>query len=350
MSHAARLISIATAVPKHVVRQDDAARAARKMFGTRYDAFDRMVGVFHNAGIDKRHAVRPIEWYFEPRSWKERTAVYLEEGRALFIEAAKKALGNAYLKASEIDAVVTVSSTGIATPSLQARASEAMGFRADVQRVPVFGGGCAGGASGFAVAARVAKSQPDANVLLVVLELWTLAFRLDQLTKANIVATALFGDGAAVCVLRDGDGGIAEVEASGEHTWPDTLDIMGWDLDTQGFEVIFAQAIPSFAQASVRPAVSGILGRAGIGMNEVDRFICHPGGTKVVAALEHALEIPPGMLDHERAVLRDYGNMSAPTVLFVLDLALRSDLPPRSVWMATGPGFRASCVSLKRAV
>jgi alkylresorcinol/alkylpyrone synthase len=346
----ARLISIATAVPKHVVLQDDAARAARKMFGTRYDAFDRMVGVFQNAGIDKRHAVRPIEWYFEPRSWKERTAVYLEEGQALFIEAAKKALGNAHLKASEIDVVVTVSSTGIATPSLEARASKAMGFRADVQRVPVFGLGCAGGASGFAIAARLAKSQPDANVLLVVVELCTLAFRLDQLTKANIVATALFGDGAAACILRNGDGGIAEVEASGEHTWPDTLDIMGWDMDAHGFEVVFAQAIPSFAQANVGPAVSGILGRAGFGMNDVDRFICHPGGTKVVAALEHALEIPPGTLDHERAVLRDYGNMSAPTVLFVLDLALRSGLPPRSVLMAMGPGFSASCVSLKRAV
>jgi alkylresorcinol/alkylpyrone synthase len=349
LSHSTKLISLATAVPKHIVRQDAAAEAARKMFGTRYDAFDRMAGVFHSAGIDKRHAVRPIEWYAEPRGWKERTAVYLEEGQALFIEAAKNALDKAQLKASEIDTVVTVSSTGIATPSLEARASAEMGFRADVQRVPVFGLGCAGGASGFAIAARLARSQPGSNVLLVVVEVCTLAFRLDELTKANIVATALFGDGAAACVLRAGNGGIAEVEASGEHTWPDTLDIMGWGLDSHGFEVIFAQAIPSFAQANVGPAVAGILRRADIRLNEVDRFICHPGGTKVITALEHALDIPPESLDHERSVLRDYGNMSAPTVLFVLDLALRSGLPPRSVLMAMGPGFSASCVSLKSA-
>ena len=349
MSRSASLISLATAVPKHIVRQDEAASAARKMFGGRYVAFDRMAAVFHSAGIEKRHAVRPIAWFSEPRGWKERTAVYLEEGQALFVAAATKALEKAHLRADEIDAVVTVSSTGIATPSLEARAAKAVGFRTDVQRVPIFGLGCAGGASGFAIAARLAKAQPGCNVLLVVVELCTLAFRLDELTKANIVATALFGDGAAACILRAGDSGIAEIEASGEHTWPDTLDIMGWDMDSQGFEVIFAQAIPAFAEANIGPAVSGILKRADIRMDEVDRFICHPGGTKVVAALEKALDIAPGALDHERAILRDYGNMSAPTVLFVLEEALRAGLPSRSVMMAMGPGFSASCVSLKSA-
>ncbi|MGD0141529.1 MAG: 3-oxoacyl-[acyl-carrier-protein] synthase III C-terminal domain-containing protein [Rhizomicrobium sp.] len=349
MSRSASLISLATAVPKHIVLQDDAAKAARRMFGTRYDAFDRMAAVFHSAGIDKRHSVRPIEWFSEPRGWKERTAVYLEEGQALFIEAANKALERAHLRAHEIDTVVTVSSTGIATPSLEARAAKAMGFRVDVQRVPIFGLGCAGGASGFAIAAHLAKAQPGSNVLLVVVELCTLAFRLDELTKANIIATALFGDGAAACVLRAGDGGVADIEASGEYTWPDTLDIMGWDMDSQGFEVVFAQSIPAFAEVNIGPAVLEILERARIAMPDVDRFICHPGGTKVILALEKALSIAPGALDHERAVLRDYGNMSAPTVLFVLEQALRVGLPHRSVMMAMGPGFSTSCVSLKRA-
>lgn len=349
MSRSARLIALATAVPQHVMLQEDAAKAAKTIFGARYGAFERMAPVFHTAGIGKRHTARSIEWYFEPRGWKERTAVYLESGRALFIDAANKALDKAGLKASEVDAVVTVSSTGIATPSLEARALGAMGFRADIQRVPVFGLGCAGGATGFAIAARLAQSQPGANVLLVVVELCSLAFRADELTKANIIATALFGDGAAACILRAGEGGIAEVEAAGEHTWSDTIDIMGWDVDSQGFEVIFAQAIPSFALENVRPAVSGILRRADIGISEVDRFICHPGGTKVIAALEEAFDIPSETLDHERAVLHDYGNMSAPTVLFVLDLAVRSGLPPRSVLTALGPGFSVSCVSLKRA-
>ena len=349
LSETTKLLSLATAVPGNVLLQDEVATAAREMFGKRYSLFNRMAPVFLTAGIRKRHAARPIEWYAKPHGWKERTQAYLEVAHDLFVDAATKALDQAGLMAAEVDVIVTVSSTGIATPSLEARALGAMGFRADVQRVPVFGLGCAGGVSGFAIAARLASAQPGANVLLVVVELCTLAFRLDQLSKANIVACALFGDGAAACVLRAGEAGIAEVEAAGEHTWPDTLDIMGWDIDSHGFEVIFAQAIPSFAEANMGPAVSGILERARIRMNEVDRFVCHPGGAKVIVALENALHISQGALDHERAVLRDYGNMSAPTVLFVLDHTLRAGMPPRSVITAMGPGFSASCVSLKKA-
>jgi len=349
LSETTKLLSLATAVPPHVLLQDEVATAAREMFGKRYSLFNRMAPVFLTAGIRKRHAARPIEWYAKPHGWKERTQAYLEVAHDLFVDAATKALDQAGLMAAEVDVIVTVSSTGIATPSLEARALGAMGFRADVQRVPVFGLGCAGGVSGFAIAARLASAQPGANVLLVVVELCTLAFRLDQLSKANIVACALFGDGAAACVLRAGEAGIAEVEAAGEHTWPDTIDIMGWDIDSLGFEVIFAQAIPSFAEANMGPAVSGILERARIRMNEVDRFVCHPGGAKVIVALENALHISQGALDHERAVLRDYGNMSAPTVLFVLDHTLRAGMPPRSVITAMGPGFSASCVSLKKA-
>jgi alkylresorcinol/alkylpyrone synthase len=292
--------------------------------------------------------VCPVEWFCTPRGWKERTATYLEGAQALFVDAATKALSAAHLRARDVDAIVTVSSTGIATPSLEARASLRMGFRDDVQRIPVFGLGCAGGVSGLAIASRLAKAQPGAVVLLVVVELCTLAFRLDQLTKANMVATALFGDGAAACILRAGEGGIAEIEACGEHTWPGTLDIMGWDVDSQGFEVIFAQAIPSFAEENIQPAISGILHRAGIAMNEVDRLVCHPGGMKVIVALEKAFGLAPGALDHERDILREYGNMSAATVLFVLEKAIRVGLPRRSVLTALGPGFTASCASLTR--
>ncbi|HEY2446859.1 MAG TPA: 3-oxoacyl-[acyl-carrier-protein] synthase III C-terminal domain-containing protein [Rhizomicrobium sp.] len=349
MSNNARLISLATAIPDHQLLQHEVAEASSKLFGERFGAFERMVPVFETAGIRKRHSVRPLEWFFAPHGWKDRTAAYLDGAQALFADAASRALEGAQLRASEVDVVVTVSSTGIATPSLEARASRLMGFRADVQRVPVFGLGCAGGVSGLAIAAQLAKARPGAVVLLVVVELCTLAFRLDQLTKANLIATALFGDGAAACILRAGEGGIAEIEASGEHTWPDTLDIMGWEVDSQGFEVIFARAIPSFAEENIRPAVSGILQHAGIAMNEVDRFVCHPGGMKVIVALERAFGLAPGALNEERAVLREYGNMSAATVLFVLDEILRAGLPRRSVMTAMGPGFSASCVSLQRA-
>jgi alkylresorcinol/alkylpyrone synthase len=293
--------------------------------------------------------VRPIDWYLTPLGWPERTCAYLEGACQLFVDAATRALDAAELDASQVDTIVTVSSTGIATPSLEARVAGEMGFRADVERVPVFGLGCAGGVSGFSIASRLACSRPGSIVLLVAVEVCTLAFRLDELTKSNIVATALFGDGAAACVLSAYEGGVAAVEMSGQHTWPDTLDIMGWRIDPQGFGVIFDRAIPPFAQQHIAPAISGILARNGLALEDVDRFACHPGGAKVIAALERALVLEQGFLDHERAVLADYGNMSSPTVLFVLDRIIRAGLPPRTLLTAMGPGFTASCVSLKRA-
>jgi alkylresorcinol/alkylpyrone synthase len=185
--------------------------------------------------------------------------------------------------------------------------------------------------------------------LLVVVELCSLAFRPDTLTKANIVATALFGDGAAACVLRSGEPGIAEVEMSGQHLWPDTLDIMGWSVDPQGLGVIFDRAIPPFAETHMAPAIAGILDRAGLTTNDIDRFTFHPGGTKVLSALERAFALGQGTLDHERAILAAYGNMSAPTALFVLERVLQAEASSRVLLTAMGPGFTATCVSLRCA-
>jgi alkylresorcinol/alkylpyrone synthase len=339
---------LATATPEHVLLQRDVAEAARAMFGPRYDGFDRMARVFHNAGIEKRHSVRPLEWFASPRGWPERTKAYLDGALMLFSAAAAAALARAGLDASDIDTIVTVSSTGIATPSLEARLLRPMGFRDGVQRVPIFGLGCAGGVSGLAVAADLARAQPGANVLFVAVELCTLAFRLDVLTKANLVATALFGDGAAALVLRSEDAPGVAVTAAGQHTWPATLDIMGWSVDPDGFGVILARTIPPFIKAYLAPALRGILGRAGLTVADIDRFLCHPGGRKVIDALERSLALEQGSLDHERAVLAEYGNMSAPTVLFVLERALRDGLPRRSLLSALGPGFTASCVTLEQ--
>ncbi|PZX47534.1 (2-(2,4-dihydroxy-6-methylphenyl)-2- oxoethyl)-4-hydroxy-2-pyrone synthase [Cereibacter changlensis] len=340
------LLSLATAVPPNRVSQRDAARAAQQGFAARYDDFERLAKVFESSGILTRNLARPVEWYLRPMGWEERNAAYTEVAMALFTEAAGRALEQAGLKASEIDTVVTVSSTGVATPSIDARVADAMGFRSDVERAPVFGLGCAGGVTGLSLASRLAQSRPGSAVLVVAVELCSLSFRLDKLTKENIVATALFADGAAACVLRSGEGGLARVEMSGQHTWPDTLDIMGWSVDATGLGVIFDRAIPPFAEANVAPAIAAILGRAGLTLADVDRFACHPGGAKVITALERALSMDQGTLDHERDVLAEHGNMSAPTALFVLDRVLRDPSRPRTLLTAMGPGFTASCVSL----
>lgn len=349
MTAPVRILSLATASPPHEVHQDAVVEIAREVFAPRFAAFERMAPLFQTAGIRTRQCAMPMDWYLQPRDWPERMAAYAAAADDLFARAAEAALAEAGLVGADVDAVVTVSSTGIVTPSLEARAMARLGFRSDVARIPVFGLGCAGGATGLALAGRVARADPGSTVLFVCVELCTLSFRLDEPSKADIVATALFGDGGAACVLRAGDAGFARVVAAAEHTWPDTLDIMGWRVDPQGLGVIFAQAIPPFASREMRPAVDTMLARQNLTVEDVDRFICHPGGMKVIEALEAALDLGQGALDLERAVLADHGNMSAPTALFVLDRARKRGLPGRSVLTALGPGFTASTVTLLAA-
>lgn len=349
MTETVKLVSIGTAVPPNVIDQRDAARASHQAFSSRYADFERLAKVFESSGIRRRYGVRPLDWYFNTPGWPDRNEAFIEGASALFVASATKALDAAGLSAGEVDTIVTVTSTGIATPSLEARVSLQMGFRADIERVPVFGLGCAGGVSGFSIAARLAASRPGSVVLLVAVETCTLAFRIDKLTKANIVATALFSDGAAACVLKAASDGLAEVEMSGQHMWPDTLDIMGWSVDPEGLGVIFDRAIPPFAAAHIQPGVTSILARSGLAIRDIDRFACHPGGAKVIDALETALSLGQGSLNHERDVLADYGNMSSPTALFVLDRLISAGLPGRTLLTALGPGFTLSCVSLKAA-
>ena len=347
MNHTAALVSLATTVPPHQFHQAQVLFAARGVLAHRFAEFETLSSLFANTGIRHRYGVKPIEWYLEPRGWPERTSAFLEGAELLFLDAARKAIARADLSAADIDAVVTVCSTGIATPTLEARVASQMGFRSDVSRVPVFGLGCAGGVSGLSIAAKLAQARPGTNVLLVAIELCTLAVRHDTLTKANIVAASLFGDGAAAVVLRAGDGGATRIEAAGEKLWPDTLGVMGWNVDPQGFGVVFQRTIPDFISERFKPAVAEIVSQMDLSIDDIDRFICHPGGTKVIMALEGALSLEQGALDHERDIIADYGNMSAPTVLFVLERARAQGLPPRSLLTALGPGFTASCVALR---
>ena len=349
MTSPVTLLSLATTTPSHELSQDAALTTARALLAGQFRDFERMTAVFANAGIACRQLARPVEWYLQPRDFTERTEVYLEVGLDLFVEAATAALAQAGLAAEDIDTIVTVSSTGIATPSLEARAMGRMGFRTDVARVPVFGLGCAGGVSGLALAAKLARATPGSTVLFVTVELCSLALRTASVDKADIIATALFGDGAAACIVRAGDEGFASMTGSAEKTWPDTLDIMGWQMEPSGLGVVLNRGIPAFARRHMTEAMAEMLEPQGIRIGDVDRFICHPGGAKVVDAMEAALSVNQGSLDHEREVLRLHGNMSAPTALFVLDRVRSAEMPPLSVLTALGPGFTASTITLKRA-
>jgi alkylresorcinol/alkylpyrone synthase len=349
MTQPCSLLSLATAVPPYVVEQSEAKIRAREAFGGNKALFDRLAGVFDNAGIARRHIVAPQDWYMHGHGWHDRNAVYLEAAEQLFIDAATTAIERAGLNPEQIDGVVTVSTTGIATPSLDARALTKVGLRSDVRRVPVFGLGCAGGVNGLSLTSSLALADPGTLWLFVTVETCSISIRLDSDDPAAVVATALFGDGAAAAVVTSGLHSLARITGSAEKIWPDTLRIMGWDVDDPGLSVVFDRAIPPFIEDNLAEAVDEMCRKLGIARDEIDRFCCHPGGVKVIDAIETALELPQGELNLEREVLHDYGNMSAPTVLFVLDRLLERGLPEKVMMTAFGPGFTCAGMLLEAA-
>jgi alkylresorcinol/alkylpyrone synthase len=347
-AHAAtpRLAALATAAPPFDLMQDEVSERAGEIFASTPGGFNWLGPIYRNALIDRRHACVPLDWFLDHHGFHDRNALFLKNATDLLAEAAERALAEANLLPSDIDTIVTVCSSGIATPSLDARVMERLAFRRDVQRLPIFGLGCAGGVLGLSRAAAMARADPESRVLLLVVELCSLTFRSHDRSKSNLVATALFGDGAAAAVItcRQDEGAAAGpcLGPWGEHTWPGSLDVMGWDIADDGLKVVFSRDIPALVRDDLRPVVDDFLARNEMTLAGIDQFVCHPGGAKVVDALEDCFELQRGQLVHARETLRDHGNMSAVTVLFVLRAALDEGGGGRWLMTTLGPGFTAA--------
>jgi alkylresorcinol/alkylpyrone synthase len=344
----ARIASVATAVPPHALDQADVRERVRAQFQSSA-VVARLMPVFENTGIMRRFSSVPIDWYYDTHGWKDRNDTYVQVAVDVLESAATRALADAGKRIEDVDTLVVVSTTGIATPSLDALLLERLPFKRTVRRLPIFGLGCVGGALGLARAASLAQVEPGSVVLLLVVELCALWFRRDELTKSNIVATALFGDGGAAVVLSTDAAGPA-IAASGEYTFAGTLPIMGWDVAEDGLAAIFSRDIPQLVRTQFRGVLDEYLADADLTRAHIDCWLSHPGGPKVLDALEDAFGIEPNSLEDSRAVLRDYGNMSAVTLLFVLDRALRQGALTQTwrhaVLTAMGPGFTAGFVTL----
>ena len=335
-----RLLGLQSAVPPYVIQQSDAALYASKLFSG-VPEIARMLPVFANTGIDRRYSCVPIDWYLDDHGWVDRTELYVSNAVDLLEQVTLKLLAQTGLKSDQLDGIVLVSTTGVATPSLDALLVERMQLRRDIQRLPIFGLGCAGGVIGLARAAQLARAEPGSRILYLAVELCALTFRKNDVSKSNIVASALFGDGAAGAILStEGEG--PEVGAAGEYTWPHSLDVMGWDMAEDGLQARFATSIPHLVANDFRKLLDEFLTRHAIPRGEVDAFACHPGGAKVLDALEDAMDMQRGDLKHSRDVLRNFGNMSAVTVLFVAE-RMRL-MGQQTLLTALGPGF--SCAFL----
>ena len=344
------LEGLATAVPPNIMPQEIVKKLAKEMLGDRYEDFARLSSIMQNAGIKNRYLAQPASWYAGDHDFGARNDAYLEVATNLFKQAATKAMEDASMAPEDIDYIVTISSTGVATPTLDARAMQEIGFRPDVHRIPVFGLGCAGGVTGLAIATKLARAAPGTSVLMVTIELCSLSFNTNNPSKADFVATVLFGDGAAAVCLRSKAGnnnkGITIGEGV-EHLWHNTLDNMGWDVNADRLGVILDRSIPKFVRDNLRGVVDEALAKADLEIDDIERFICHPGSVKVIQAIESCLELENGTLNHEKDIMSEYGNMSAPTVLFVLQRVLAEKKPGQYVMTSLGPGFTASFLPVK---
>jgi alkylresorcinol/alkylpyrone synthase len=328
-----KLLSIGTAVPPHKISQDEVMAVLERARGKALRP--RMEQILRNSGIAQRYLAMAPDYYLGERSWAERSQLYAKASAALFESAAKAALDYSGLVPGDIGQIVFISTTGTMTPSLPSRMLDKMGFGRDVRTVPVFGYGCAGGVVGLSLAADLFRAVPDKPVLLVCLELCSMAYDHAQMEKKDMVALALFADGCAAAVIGAGEG--PELSTFAQHVWPDSIDMMGWDIGDTGFDLVLARDIPAFVARDFAPVADAFLSAQGLNKAETAEPACHPGGGRVVDALGDYFG---NDLGHTRQVLHDYGNMSSPTVLFVLKALLDAgQLAGPTLLTALGPGF-----------
>ena len=360
MSLAPRMIALATAVPEQVLPQSDARAGIGALFDPVLGHDRRLLDVFANAQIAERHVCMPLDWYLVDHDFAEKNSLYVEHALRLSAEATGRALAAAALAPGDIDHVVFVSSTGIATPTIDALLANELGFRADVRRTPIWGLGCAGGAAGLARAAEFARADPGARVLLVALELCSLTFQRRDLSKKNLIAASLFGDGVAAAILagadvaapaaRSGGARPLAVVASASTLWKGTRDIMGWSVAADGLTVVLSRDLPSFVRREIKPSLQPFLDRQGLALADIAHMVAHPGGVKVLDAWAASLDLPAAAFRHSRDVLRSYGNMSSPSCLFVLERFLAAGEigeGERALLSALGPGFSVEFVLLR---
>lgn len=341
-----RIGSVATAVPETRVTQDDAREYSQRFFRGKLRSLQRLLPVFENADIESRYLSVPKAWFDTPKTLEEKNDTYIRVATALSAEVGRKALDAAGVEARDIHQVLFVSSTGFSTPSIDARLVNRMGLDPHVIRSPLWGLGCGGGAMGLSHAYRYLLGNPTHRVLLIAVELCSLTFHFQDFSKSNLIALALFADGAAAVVLGGEESGLdakATIRATRSTTWPDSLDVMGWNFLNEGMQVVFAKGIPAIVREKARENIDSFLGDAGVARDEIRHWIVHPGGLKVIEAYLEALSLPPEALATTRDVLRRFGNMSSATVLFVLEACLQNGTEPGDLGLLTalGPGFSA---------
>jgi alkylresorcinol/alkylpyrone synthase len=337
---AVRIGGIGTAVPKNICDQSSVRAVVEKMFGERVENLDRLLRVFDHLHIEQRHFVREPDWYGKEHGLGAANDIFIEAALALSVEAAREALARSEGCADDFAGIVVANTTGVMTPSLDAYLVQELGLPMTVARVPLFGLGCAGGVSGLGRAAELSRSRKGAPVLFVAVEICSTTFQRNDLSKSNLIGTSIFADGAAALVVGCDESG-PEVVGSYHRLFPQTYDIMGWDIVDSGMKVRFSRDIPAFVKARIPEVIADACSAWKITIDEIGTFIAHPGGAKVLDAFAEAIGRSADVLEASREILRKHGNMSSATILFVLERLMTHNLfePGYGLMSALGPGF-----------
>ena len=306
---------------------------------------ERVVRAFDHDQVQTRTSVEPIDYIFSKRSFEESNNCYIKHAVELATQVTTQCLENAGLKPTDIDYVISTSCTGIMIPSVDAVVAERLGMKSSLRRLPITEHGCAAGAVALAQAHDYLIAHPEATVLIIAVEIPSLTFQPNDKTPTNVISTALFGDGAAAVILRSTpQAGQPRILQTKSHRFPNSLDWMGFELKNTGLQIVLSREVPDRVREASRAVIEEFLTECDISLEEIDHFLLHPGGGKIIQAFEETLELGPDDLDLSRSVLRRFGNLSSATVLFILHEAIQrrvSRSGDRGLMMAFGPGFGA---------
>ncbi|MCG7335925.1 type III polyketide synthase [Sporosarcina sp. ACRSM] len=355
-----KILSVSTFKPPYEVKQEQAVELTRSLFSEKFQDIERLLKVFQNGEIETRNVCMPLDWYGKAHTFEERNQLYIDHAVDFGIQAVLTCLqGDGMLEApidpSMIDAIFFISSSGISTPSIDARIMNRIPFRDDTKRIPIWGLGCAGGAAGISRASEYCRAFPEANVLVLSVELCSLTFQKDDYSKSNLVGVSLFSDGVA-CALVAGNASTVKskitapaIIATTSKLMPESEDVMGWDVKNNGLYVVFSKSIPAIITNWLGPFVHEFIGKYGLLKNDLTHFVAHPGGKKVLGAYEKALGFDPTKTEISRDILRENGNMSSPTVLYVLEKFMRNKpvAGDYGLMAALGPGFCGELLLLR---
>jgi alkylresorcinol/alkylpyrone synthase len=344
MSGTPSVAAVAVEFPPYQVGQTEALAGLTGFGGPQFDRFAA------SAGVEKRRIALPLAEYGRLSGFTEANNIYIDVAITLGERAILAALDSAGLEPADVDVVFSTTVTGLAVPTVEARLATRIGMRADVKRVPLFGLGCVAGAAGIARMHDYLLAFPDQVAVLLAVELCSLTLQRDDPSVANLVASSLFGDGAGAVVGMGGNRTTAgpKVLATRSRIYPDTEDVMGWDIGSNGFKIKLSTEVATVAEKYVGDDVRNFLNERGLTPDDISTWVCHPGGPKVIEAIENTLDLPPKAMDHTRNSLRENANLSSVSVLDVLRRNMADPPPPGSfgLMIAMGPAFCSELVLL----